>query len=155
MKVIRISSGCIIRLVNWGFLFYEQQAVGLGDYFSASLRSDIEELKNYGGSHRVVHREFHRSLSRIFPYGIYYTFSEGEIHVYAEIVLRRDPEFIRRHLDKSQILKPNKSVRGNELTLTALTRTSPFRCNDVRLFDDFQLANLIRAGYDPLRGGLG
>ena len=101
MNVIRISSDALSDL-NEGFLFYEQQGVGLGDYFSASIRSDIEELKITGGSHRVVHREFHRSLSRVFPYGIYYTFSDGEIHVYAVIDLRRDPEFIRRHLDKSQ-----------------------------------------------------
>ena len=63
-------------------------------------------------------------------------FSEGEIHVYAVIDLRRDPEFIRRHLDKSQILKTQQIGRGrNELNANALTRTSPFVATT--LFDDF------------------
>ncbi len=99
MKKIRISSDVLSDL-NEGFLFYEQQAHGLGDYFTSCLRADIEELKVTGGTHRIVHRQFHRSLSRAFPYGIFYTIEEDTVAIYAVVDLRRDPEFIRRHLDK-------------------------------------------------------
>ena len=77
MKKIRISSDALSDL-NEGFLFYEQQAQGLGDYYTSCLRADIEELKITGGAHRMVHRHFHRSLYRLFPYGIFYLIEEGE-----------------------------------------------------------------------------
>lgn len=99
MKKIFISSDALSDL-NEGFLFYEQQNPGLGDYFSTSLRSDIEELKISGGSHRIVYRQFYRSLSRVFPYGIFYTLKGEILTIYAVVDLRRDPEFIRRHLDQ-------------------------------------------------------
>ena len=71
MKKIRISSDALSDL-NEGFLFYEHQDSGLGDYFTSCLRSDIEELRLTGGVHRIVHRQVYRSLSRVFPYGIFY-----------------------------------------------------------------------------------
>jgi len=37
-------------------LFYEAQAAGLGDYFSACLRADIEGLKVSAGAHRLFIR---------------------------------------------------------------------------------------------------
>ena len=99
MKRVRISSDALVDL-NEGFLFYEVQAIGLGDYFLSSLRSDIEELKVSAGIRRIVYKTFHRSLSRVFPYGIFYSL-DGEVCVIWAIVdLRRDPEFIRRHLNK-------------------------------------------------------
>ena len=102
MKKVFISSDALSDL-NEGFLFYEQQNQSLGDYFSTSLRSDIEELKISGGSHRIVYRQFYRSLSRIFPFGIFYTLKDEVLTIYAVIDLRRDPEFIRRHLDQRSI----------------------------------------------------
>ena len=109
MKRIRISSDALSDL-NEGFLFYEQQDQGLGDYFTSCLRADIEELRISGGVHRIVHRQFYRSLSRVFPYGIFYTFEEGTVTVYAVVDLRRDPEFIRRHLEE---LKTQSGEDGN------------------------------------------
>ena len=105
MKRIRISSDALSDL-NEGFVFYEQHEQGLGDYFTSSLRSDIEELKVTGGTHRVVYQDFHRSLSRIFPYGIFYRVDEEFVVVFAVVDLRRDPEFIRRHLEEN---RPNQS----------------------------------------------
>ena len=75
MKKIRISSDALSDL-NEGFLFYEQQDPGVGDYFTACLLADIEELRITGGVHRIVHCHFYRSLSRVFPYGVFYTCEE-------------------------------------------------------------------------------
>lgn len=66
MKKIEISSDALADL-NQGFLFYEKQEQGLGDYFTSCLKADIEELRIIGGIHRVVHRQYYRSLSRVFP----------------------------------------------------------------------------------------
>jgi hypothetical protein len=110
MNQIKISSDALEDL-NKGFLFYERQSLGLGDYFSFSLKSDIEELKISGGSHIKVFKDFHRSLSRIFPYGIFYTFSDMACTIWAVIDLRQDPEFITRHLKTNE---PQQGDGSNE-----------------------------------------
>ena len=94
---LRISDDAL-RDLHEGFLFYEVQQPGLGDYFASSLRADIEGLRLTAGTHRVIYRDYHRLLSRIFPYGIFYTRSDEEVVVWAVIDLRRDPGWIRTRL---------------------------------------------------------
>jgi hypothetical protein len=74
----------------------------LGDYFVACLRSDIERLRISSGTHRAVYRDYHRLLSRVFPYGIFYTCSSAEVVIWAVIDLRRDPDWIRQKLAEQQ-----------------------------------------------------
>ena len=84
--------------LNEGFLFYEAQELGLGDYFIACLRADIEGLKISGGAHRVVYADYHRLLSKVFPCGVFYTLEGGTAVVWAVLDLRRDPEWMREQL---------------------------------------------------------
>lgn len=72
MITIRISEDAL-RDLDDGFAFYEVQEGGLGDYFASCLRADVESLRIFGGIHRMVYRDYHRLLSRVFPYGIFYT----------------------------------------------------------------------------------
>ena len=95
---LRISDDALHDL-NEGFLFYEAQQLGLGDYFVACLRADIEGLRLTFGVHGVVYRDYHRLLSRVFPYGIFYTRVAEEVVVWAVIDLRRDPSWIRGRLN--------------------------------------------------------
>ena len=97
MITVRISEDALQDLRD-GFLFYEAQEKGLGDYFAACLRADIEGLKISAGIHRIVYSDYHRLLSRVFPYGIFYTVEKDGAVVWAVIDLRRDPEWIRAHL---------------------------------------------------------
>ena len=97
MTRIRISEDAIQDLRD-GYVFYEAQETGLGDYFATCLRADIDSLKVYGGIHRVVYGDYHRLLSRVFPYGIFYTMEGDCAMVWAVIDLRRDPDWIRRKL---------------------------------------------------------
>jgi hypothetical protein len=97
MIKVRISEDALQDL-NDGFLFYEAQLTGLGDYFASCLKADIEGLKVSAGAHRIVYEDYHRLLSRVFPYGIFYTFDREVAVVWAVIDLRRDPEWIREHL---------------------------------------------------------
>jgi hypothetical protein len=80
-----------------GFFFYENQQEDLGNYFLDSIFSDIDSIKIYGGVHRKVF-EFHRSLAKRFPYGIYYEIERSEIRVRAVLDCRRDPKWIRQKL---------------------------------------------------------
>ena len=95
--MIRISEDAFDDL-NQGFLFYETQSPGLGEYLLGCLRADIEGLRVTTGIHLKVYRDYHRCLSRIFPYGIFYTSDDREVAVWAVIDLRRDPEWIAARL---------------------------------------------------------
>ncbi len=98
MKKVLISEDAFGDL-NDGFLFYEAQDFGLGDYFTACLRADIEGLKITAGIHKEVHG-FHRLLSRVFPHGIFYTAQADVVTILAVIDLRRNPDWISSRLYK-------------------------------------------------------
>ena|SRR5437867_1137383 len=84
-----------------GYRFYEAQNSGLGDYFLTSVEADVESLRLYAGIHPIVYKDFHRSLCRIFPFAIYYLKSADTATVYAVVDCRRDPAWIRHHLQES------------------------------------------------------
>jgi hypothetical protein len=98
MRKILISEDAFEDL-NEGFLFYEAQEFGLGDYFTACLRADVESLKVVAGIHRRI-EGFHRLLSRVFPHGIFYTIEQDAVVIWAVIDLRRDPEWIVSRIKK-------------------------------------------------------
>lgn len=80
-----------------GFQFYENQAVGLGDYFLDSLFSDIDSLHLYAGIH-VLQFGYHRLLSKRFPFAIYYRVKAKTIFVHAILDCRRDPARMQKRL---------------------------------------------------------
>tara|TARA_R110002096_G_scaffold112163_4_gene244463 strand:- start:631 stop:930 length:300 start_codon:yes stop_codon:yes gene_type:complete len=98
MNRVQISEEALQDL-NEGFLFYEAQQSGLGDYFVSSLRSDIERLKIAGGAHRIVYCDYHRLICHTFPFAVYYTCESDSVIIWAVIDQRRDPEWIRKHLN--------------------------------------------------------
>ena len=81
-----------------GFHFYETQETGLGAYFLNSIYSDIESLRIYAGIHRQPHKNYHRLLSKRFPFAIYYTVSGETAFIHAVVDCRRDPAWIRGKL---------------------------------------------------------
>jgi hypothetical protein len=54
-----------------GFRFYEEREPGVGQYFLDCLFSDIDSLILFAGIHQTVYG-YHRSLSKRFPFAIYY-----------------------------------------------------------------------------------
>ena len=99
MRRIRISEEALEDFAD-GFRFYEAQDQGLGDYFTSCLRADIESLRLFAGIHQVVHQDYHRLLSRVFPYGVFYTLDENEIVIWVILDLRRDPRWLKSRLGR-------------------------------------------------------
>lgn len=97
MKSVVISDDALNDLHD-GFWFYEAQQTGLGSYFANELRADISALKTTGGSHRVVHGDYHRAISVKFPYAIYYSTEQIRVTVWAVFDCRRDPDWILARL---------------------------------------------------------
>jgi hypothetical protein len=83
-----------------GFSFYEKQEQGAGDYFLSNLESDIESLSMLGGIHSKPHGKFHRCLSKLFPFSIYYSLSAEVVLIRAVIDCRRKPAWIRSKIRK-------------------------------------------------------
>jgi hypothetical protein len=81
-----------------GFWFYEHQEVGVGSYFLANLYADIESLRVHGGIHDKVYKNYHRLLSRRFPFAVFYTVQENTGFIHAVVDCRRDPAWIRDRL---------------------------------------------------------
>jgi len=60
--------------------FYQSCATGVGDYFLDSILSDLDSLVLFAGVH-PIHFEFHRMLSKRFPFGIYYEVEDDVVWV--------------------------------------------------------------------------
>ncbi len=79
--------------------FYEAHQSGIGEYCVDALLADIESLDRLSGIH-PIHFEFHRMLASHFPFGIYYREVGRLTQVVAVLDLRRDPNWIRKELQK-------------------------------------------------------
>lgn len=84
-----------------GAVFFGTQSHGLDEYYLRCLREDVEELKSTGGVHEKYHG-FHRSLSKRFPYAIYYLVSGELVDIVAILDCRSDPETINARLGRSK-----------------------------------------------------
>lgn len=84
-----------------GAFFYGEQSAGLEEYFLKCLRHDIEKLESSGGIHERF-RGFHRSLSKRFPYAIYYLISGELVDVVAILDCRSDPAAIDSRLGRTK-----------------------------------------------------
>jgi plasmid stabilization system protein ParE len=84
-----------------GFHFYETQQTGIGDYFLANLYVDIESLRLYGGIHLKPYKDYHRLLSKRFPFAVFYTVNDKTVFIHAVLDCRRDPAWLRKRLGGS------------------------------------------------------
>ncbi len=98
LRILDAASGDLIE----GHRFYERQQAGLGAYFLDSLFSDIDSLQIYAGIHAVHFGQYHRALSKRFPFAIYYKMQEPEVLICAVLDCRRHPAWIKAHLTKPQ-----------------------------------------------------
>ena len=81
-----------------GYWFYEAQGDGLGTYFLDCLTGDIESLRFFAGLHPQPIGGFHRTLSKRFPFAIYYELSGGMAVIVAVLDCRQNPASIRSRL---------------------------------------------------------
>lgn len=83
--------------------FYELQRAGLGKYFPECLIADVDALVQNAGIHSKF-RSYHRSISKRFPFAIFYKTNGIWVDVYAILDCRRDPRTIDRLLEQRKSL---------------------------------------------------
>lgn len=78
----------IVDAYEW----YERQSVGLGEEFLRALETRLYSIQRNPLMHPVVHRQIRRSLTRKFPYGIFYHIEGSDVVVLACYHLSRKPK---------------------------------------------------------------
>lgn len=93
MTQIRIAASAEADLLE-GYVFYERQQAGVGDYFLDSLNADIDALVLYAGIHPKPDGRLHRSLADRFPFAVYYELNDDIATVVAVLDCRQNPASI-------------------------------------------------------------
>ena len=81
------ASDDYLQATNW----YDQQRMGLGDYFVTSVEVAIETIASHPEIFPIVGGNVRRALVRRFPYAIYYRVTVDRITIAAIFHVRRDP----------------------------------------------------------------
>jgi len=74
-----------------GKFFYDEREYGVGDYFWDFIISEIESLYLYAGIHKKEFN-FHKMITRRFPYAIYYYLENNKAYIVAVLPMKRDPK---------------------------------------------------------------
>ncbi|MBF0235896.1 MAG: type II toxin-antitoxin system RelE/ParE family toxin [Desulfamplus sp.] len=82
-----------------GKTFYDQQELGVGDYFWDSVLADMESLMIHAGIHKKSNA-LHQMLAKRFPYVIYYEIKNDIVYVVAVLPMRRNPVWIIKKLEE-------------------------------------------------------
>lgn len=98
VKEVRVLEEAVIDLEQ-GKQFYDNQEIGVGNYFWDSLIADIESLQIYAGVH-IKQFSLHRMYAKRFPYAIYYYTENAVAFVVAVLPMRRKPELIRQTVQR-------------------------------------------------------
>jgi len=96
IKILDSASQDLIE----SYWFYEKQQEGLGNYFLDTLFSDIDSLQFYAGIHPIYFERYYRSLSKRFPFAIYYRIEQRTVLICAVFDCRRNPALIKNRLGK-------------------------------------------------------
>jgi hypothetical protein len=83
-----------------GFFFMRHRRWGSVTTSPPACGPTIEGLRVSAGIHRVHYGDYHRLLSKVFPYGIFYTVDREGAVVWAVIDLRKDPAWIEQKLQE-------------------------------------------------------
>ena len=83
-----------------GFWFYEVQDERLGEYFLDCLTTDIESLRLFAGVHAKPVDGFYRTLSKRFPFAIYYDLDGLTAVVVAVLDCQQNPASIKSRLSE-------------------------------------------------------
>jgi len=78
------------------FRWYEEERLGLGGVFRASLNRTIQRIRRSPLASAIVYRDLRRALVDRFPYGIFFRVQSGNIIVVGVIHGHRAPSAWQR-----------------------------------------------------------
>lgn len=84
--------------LSQAYAWYEGHRPGLGAEFMLCIEDVFERIQRNPLLHAIVHRSVRRTLSRRFPFAIYYRQEADDIVIIAVIHSRRDPQVWRSRI---------------------------------------------------------
>ena len=71
--------------------WYQEQRSGLGDDFKLCVDEIMSKIQRNPHIHKAIFQNVRRSVTKRFPFGIFYTIEREKIIVLAALHARRDP----------------------------------------------------------------
>jgi plasmid stabilization system protein ParE len=84
--------------ITEAYVWYEDRRAGLGEEFLSSVDACLERIRRRPEMYPVVHETYRRTLTRRFPYAVFYEHSEAKVTIYAVFHTSRDPNKWRQRL---------------------------------------------------------
>ena len=81
-----------------GYQWYEERQAGLGTKFLEALESLFDQILENPRLHLELVPGVRRSVTRTFPYLVFYAFEQDAIHVLAVIHAAQGPDYIEERL---------------------------------------------------------
>jgi len=73
------------------FVWYEQQIVGLGNQFLLAVDAAINSIQRNPLQYPVIYKDIRRTLTRRFPYQVFYVINDTKIVIIAVFHGMRNP----------------------------------------------------------------
>lgn len=84
--------------ITEAYAWYERRRAGLGEEFLSSVDACMESIRRQPEMYPVVHENYRRSLTRRFPYAVFYESAGSVVTIYAVFHTSRDPGKWRQRL---------------------------------------------------------
>ena len=84
--------------VEAAFNWYEREEPGLGFEFLEELRAAYQRILDHPLGYQDLRRGIRRTLTRRFPYAVYFSIEENIIVIVAVLSTARDPEEWQRRI---------------------------------------------------------
>jgi len=99
MKLVLVIEPAAEEDIFIGYRWYEDRRVGLGVKFLEVLETLFDHILENPLLYVESIPGVRRSVTRTFPYLVFYAFERNTIHILAVIHAAQDPEYISERLD--------------------------------------------------------
>jgi len=98
MKLALIIEPAAEEDILIGYQWYEERQAGLGTRFLEALEALFDQILENPRLYLELVPGVRRSVTRTFPYLVFYAFEQNVIHVLAVIHAAQDPDYIEERL---------------------------------------------------------
>ena len=98
MKLALIIEPAAEEDIFIGYQWYEDRQIGLGTKFLEALETLFDQILDNPQLYLESIRGVRRSVTRTFPYLVFYALESNAAHVLAVIHAAQDPEYINERL---------------------------------------------------------
>lgn len=94
--ILRGAEQDVIEAYDW----YEEREPGLGEEFLRCVEACISSIAREPELHPIAYQNYHRVLTRRFPFAIFYEMENNRVIIYSVFHCSRDPGKWRSRLRK-------------------------------------------------------